>query len=304
MMAAKKDSAGNKTDAIMRDILPYLLPQLRLAVAAASLPICEIRMRAEQPLMVYDAKKGYYCGTRGICPKEQAYIVTCEDIRRQVSSFCHNSQYAHQDTLKQGYITLAGGHRIGFGGTAAIVDGSVCTLRDFSCINVRIAREIFGCADAFLPYIIQNNTVFNTLFVAPPGVGKTTVLRDVARQLSERFKITLVDERSEIAAAYGGRPQLAVGLQTDVLDGFPKAYGIGCALRALSPQIIITDEIGTQEDKEAILQMLKSGVKIITSMHGGLTVSEGQRSFFSLFERVIFLKRESGSVEVASCITP
>ncbi len=266
----------------------------------------EIRFRSERPITLYDSDGFYFVTETG----EKTLDTSCakcadaEDIKKMVSCFCKHSVYAHQESIRVGYITLSGGHRIGISGTAVIKDGQITTIKDFSGLNIRVAREYKNCADSFLPHISDGSRIYNTVIISPPGVGKTTVLRDIARQLSSLLKVTIVDERSEIAAVKNGVPQFDVGIQTDVLDGFSKMEGIEIALRSLSPQVIITDEMGTEEDISAVQNLLKGGCSIITSMHGHSIeeMMKKKRKLLSLFDTAILMGRKNGRLEVMSCI--
>ncbi len=232
--------------------------------------------------------------------KEINVVPKSVDIERIVSSFCSNSVYAYCNSIRDGFITLAGGHRIGIAGRAIYKEEALSNIVDFSGINIRIAREYAGYADDVIDKIYKEGKILNTLIISEPNGGKTTLLRDIARQLGNVCKVAIVDERSEIAATKSGVAQFEVGRYTDVLDGFSKNDGIERALRCLSPDVIITDEIGTEEDVKAIHNILKGGVKIITSIHAeGLEdVKEKKKELVSLFDFAIILQKR----EVAECI--
>lgn len=287
-----------------KEILPKLIPVYKEAIANCDFSdLAEIRFRAGRPMMLYGCDGSVqYCGKYGGTPDaKEGITVTQKDLEYQLSAFCRGSVYAYQENISEGFVTLCGGHRVGVAGRAVKKEGSVMSLRDVSGLNLRIARAFPGCADAVMPYLVSCGRVRSSLIIAPPCSGKTTLLRDAARQLSRMFRVTVVDERSELAAMQNGIPSFDVGMQTDVLDAFPKNTGIRCAIRALSPQVIVTDEIGTEEDQSAICELLKSGSAILASMHG-YSIEETlarKKDLLSLFERVILLTGTVNKQEVS-----
>lgn len=206
------------------------------------------------------------------------YLVSQKEIIQILEKICDNSIYAYRNQICEGFITIKGGHRIGIAGTAVVENSEVINLKYITSLNFRIAREILNCSDNIIKNIldIENQTIFNTLIVSPPGKGKTTILRDIIRKISNgieevNFKgkvCGLVDERGEIAATYKGVPQNDVGIRTDVIENIPKAKGMKMLIRSMTPEIIACDEIGSNEDVEAIKESMISGVKGIFTMHG------------------------------------
>lgn len=305
----------SKTKSVEGDILPFLIPGIRSIIQKINIDelnsMEEIRLRAGKPLMVFYKSSDWFVTPEGQLTRtfSKAYTVAQQEIVKTLELMSENSIYAYQDEIKSGYLTLRGGHRIGLSGRVVLQDGKIRNIKDFSGINIRIAKEVKGCADHLVNYILKDSSdVFNTLIIGPPQCGKTTVLRDLARMLSSGdtrhdftgMKIGIVDERSEIAACCKGIPQNDVGYRTDVMDGCPKALGMEMLLRSMSPGIIITDEIGTHGDRDAILKVLNSGIKIIASAHGyNITELKMRDELLALiksgaFERYIVLSSRNG----------
>ena len=179
-----------------------------------------------------------------------------------------SSVYSVEDEIRNGFLTIDGGHRIGICGSAVIRDGRISFVKDISALNYRIAREVKGCAAPVINSVMRNGQLRNTLIISPPGAGKTTILRDIARLLSdEGIRVCIVDERREIAAMHNGRSSFDLGVSTTVFSGTPKAAGMLMMLRAMSPDVIVTDEIGTGTDAAAVTKIINSGTKIITTIH-------------------------------------
>ncbi len=218
----------------------------------------EIRIRAGKQIAVETVSGRYICGTR---------CVTIEEIYNCIKHFCDYSIHSCQRELSEGWITFKGGHRAGFTGTAYIKDKKIETIKDISSINIRISREHKGISD-YIYSLTANNECFKGIIIAgPPLSGKTTFLRDYCRNLGTAHKTSLIDERGEIAASYMGVPQNDVGFNTDVLNNFSKNEGIQQALRVLSPEFIVCDEVG--EDTEALMKCAGNGVKTIVTVHCG-----------------------------------
>ena len=203
-------------------------------------------------------------------------IVTPKTILDILLNVSKNSIYAIQNDINNGFVVIRGGHRIGISGEVVYVDDKIKNIKNICSLNIRVARQIYGCADLVLPKIISGNTFLNTLIVSPPGCGKTTLIRDIIRQISNgipslNFKgknVALIDERGEIASVYEGIPSLDVGIRTDIMSNVNKASGMKMMIRSMAPDIIATDEIGKKEDIIAIKEAILSGVKVIFTMHG------------------------------------
>jgi stage III sporulation protein AA len=236
----------------------------------------EIRLRVNRPVSVCCTNGIYFLSKNGrlaCCPGGDMILADKSDIEESFRNICSYSIYSHQNEIKNGYITLCGGHRVGISGTAVFHEGSVSGMRDISSVNIRIAREITGSADELFS-VLNHNVASGLLIAGAPASGKTTILRDIARQLSSGIcgtikKVTVVDERGELAGTYMGMAQNDLGLCSDVLNGYPKAEGIMQAIRSLSPEFIICDELGGNDEVRAVEQGLNAGVSMISSIHAG-----------------------------------
>lgn len=269
----------------------------------------EIRIREKRPLMIYSHGRDYFLCEDGkpVSNPMKAYHVTSRDTQRILQLMADFSLYAIEEEIRNGYITLKGGYRVGLAGKGVLEGGNIKTLKYINTFNIRITREIRGAADKVIPYIINNGRVLHTLILSPPQMGKTTLIRDIIRQISDGFpgfsglKVGIVDERSEIAGCYQGVPQNNVGVRTDILDACPKATGIIMLIRSMSPQVIATDEIGRVEDVCAIEDALNAGIKIITTAHSHDLQDAMRRPILSsildkkIFERILILGNSLGT---------
>lgn len=223
--------------------------------------------------------------------------ITPDILEETLNRLLDYSYYAYEDELSKGYITIEGGHRVGICGRVTLNEDKVHLIKDISSLNIRRSRQIIGASSKVIKavYDDRKNNISNTLIISPPKCGKTTIIRDLARVLSNKgFKVGICDERSEIAGCYNGETSYDLGDRTDILDGCPKAEGMLMLIRAMSPDVIITDEIGKKEDVKAVEAALCAGVKIITTIHGssyediaGSAIGELVRN--QVFETLVFL---------------
>ena len=294
----------------------FFPPQLQQAFLSGQVQperVAEIRCRRDRPVLVRLAGGEELVLRSG----GEVVILAGEMLAQMVQRINQSSVYAWEEEYRRGYLTLAGGHRVGLAGKALLEQGEIRTMKNISSLNFRIAHEVLGAADEVMPYICQGETVRNTLLVAPPGCGKTTLLRDITRQLSDGVppvwpygvNVGLVDERSELAGTVGGAAQLKVGRRTDILDGCPKSEGMQMLIRAMSPQVIVTDEIGTLADVQAMQDALNAGVAVITSIHGRQWSDLEGRSYLAplleqhFFQCLIFLSNRQGAGTVERVLT-
>ncbi len=269
----------------------------------------EIRLRANNPLMIYAYGKDYFVNETGSIVSEpsKSYVVSIKDIENAYQLITDYSVYAVEEEIKNGFITLKGGHRVGICGRVVLRDSHIHAIKNISGLNIRISKQKIGVSDKIMHYLIDEKNIFyNTLIISPPQCGKTTLLRDIIRNLSNGmdefgisgFKVGVVDERSEICGVYQGSPQNDVGIRTDILDACPKAQGMMMLIRAMSPNIIATDELGKEEDIYALQEALNAGIKIITTIHGNSIEEISRRPQLNLllkqqvFERMIILSNQ------------
>lgn len=339
----------------------------------------EIRLRTGRPLNVLYSNEEYFLGQAGLFfEPERGEVIKSEDIQQAILFLSNHSVYALDEELRQGFITIPGGHRVGFVGYGVVKDGEIKQLKEFSGINFRITREIKGSANLILPFLqrsrvwptikpgfghgyvsnqhhgcvsnqyhecvsdqhygcisdlhqnpnqsyqrtsgsdafnVINDAHYNglypdihhTMIISPPRCGKTTLLRDLIRQLSNGFlgqagmKVGVVDERSEIAGSFLGKPRHDLGIRTDVLDHCPKSGGMYLLIRSMSPQVIATDEIGSAEDVAAIQEAVNAGIRLITTVHGRDLLELSMRPILrdliesKIFTRYIILSNRLGA---------
>jgi len=224
----------------------------------------EIRLRIGKPLIIVSDNIEFVL--HKIIEKEELM-----EILEYVSNY---SLYAFENELKQGFITIEGGHRVGMTGQVQIEEGEVKNIKHISSMNIRVSHEVLNCADIIFPYIAEDKQICNTLIISPPRCGKTTMLRDLIRQVSDGNRwvrgctVGVVDERSELGGCYLGVPQNQLGIRTDILDCCPKSKGMLMLVRSMAPEVIAVDEIGSAEDIHALEYAMHCGCKMIATVHG------------------------------------
>lgn len=269
----------------------------------------EIRLRAGRPILIYTGEKEFFLNEKGYFTQnmEQACSVSPGEVMELLEHLCHYSLYAFEDELRQGFLTVRGGHRIGVAGQA--VSGEtieVRTLKNISFLNIRVAHEIKGAADCVIERMYCGEQLKSALIISPPGCGKTTLLRDLVRQISDGNRygrgrtVGVVDERSELAGAFCGIPQKNVGMRTDVLDACPKGIGMMMLLRAMAPEVIAIDELGSEEELRALCCAEACGCRILATVHGESMKDVKKRFLLTdkmwgqLFQTVILLAKKEG----------
>lgn len=276
-------------------------------------------MRINSPLMIRQRGKEYKlteegkllrCNGNEQYEKENIHYVDRCELMETMEYIAGYSLYAYEDELRQGFLTIQGGHRVGVAGKILMEEGKVRSIRYISFLNIRLAHQVEGCADKVMPFIVENGEVCHTLIISPPCCGKTTLLRDVIRQISngnawcEGKNVGVVDERSEIGGAYQGVPQNDLGIRTDLLDCCPKAEGMMMLIRSMSPEVVAVDEIGDYGDIKAIESVLNCGCRLIATVHGSSVEDIEKKPLLQkmvkehVFDRYIILsgKKKIGSV--------
>lgn len=294
-------------DKSILEIMPINLKNMLLEIKEPiGEVIQEMRVRAYKPVILLIAGEEYGLTARGLSHIPDGYRATLQDVQAILKFLSGYSLYALEDEIRQGYVTLQGGHRVGLVGKTVIEEQRVKTLKYISGLNIRFSHEVIGCSDKVLPYLITSDKVYHTLIVSPPKCGKTTLLRDLIRNLSNGFSgfgpytVGVVDERSEIAGCYMGVPQNNIGIRTDVLDACPKVEGMRMLLRSMAPDIIAVDEISSKADMEAIEEVLGAGVTLLCSTHGKdledcmKKPALGKMLEAGLFEKIVVLSNRRG----------
>lgn len=239
----------------------------------------EIRLRVNKPV----------CIKTGNTIEFLDIISKAEDLEFLLRSISDYSLYAFNEELTNGYITIPGGHRVGICGQVVSENKKIIRIKNFCSVNFRIATQHIGISNGIIHYLFdEKGNVLNSLIMSPPGRGKTSLLRDVIRNISDKgFQISLIDERSEVAACYRGIPQNDVGKCTDVFDMAPKSEGMIMALRTMAPGVIAVDEINADSDMDAVKEVYGCGVALICTMHSDTPKLNNHCKH--MFNRIVFI---------------
>ena len=317
-MAAKTEK-GLKQEIV--NLFPVRLRQILEALPLDFARLEEIRLRCGQPILFRIAGKEMgitgsgdltELGSSGKLDNwEKLEKIREKELKDTLEIIGGFSLYAAEEELRQGFFTVRGGHRIGVAGRVILKDRQITGLKAASFLNVRVAHEIKGCADQVLPFLYVNGKFVSTLIVSPPGCGKTTLLRDLIRQVSDGssqkagkcsfsgVNVGVADERSELGACYQGVPQNDLGMRTDVLDGCPKAEAMQLLNRSMSPTVVAVDELGKEEDFRAVESVIHCGCTLLATAHGNSLEDIMEQPFFQklksmqVFERYIILGRQN-----------
>ena len=285
------------------EFLPHRLKSLALSLPDKQKErVEELRLRVMHPLTVLTLE-----GELNAAPDGRASLVTAEDLEQMLGAVTEYSRYACIETLRQGFLPLRGGFRLGVCGSAVVRDGEVSNLKDISSLALRIVCEHIGLGSDIAPQLFSADGRFlSTLILSPPGGGKTTLLRDLIRVLSlgdsehRALRVAVIDERGELAVCCKGRPQMELGNHTDVLSLCPKAEGIPMVLRGMNPQVIAVDEITAAEDIRAMCLAANCGVGLLASIHAADTGELTQKPLFQellrakVFSRCVTIRRDGG----------
>ncbi|WP_110111285.1 stage III sporulation protein AA [Bacillus sp. CGMCC 1.16541] len=285
-------------------VLPNSIREVASRYIASSVNhLEEIRIRINRPIEFIINSHPYF----------DSYTATKEDALFILNKLSQFSIYMIEEELRKGYVTIEGGHRVGLAGKVITENGQVKVIRDVTSFNIRVAKEKIGIADRLLPFLYEQEWM-NTILIGPPQTGKTTMIRDLARMMSfgvrdkniSPIKVGIVDERSEIAGSVKGVPQHTFGTRLDVLDSCPKAEGMMMMIRSMSPDVIIVDEIGRQEDCDAVVEAVNAGVRVVMTVHGYDIEDLKRRPTLSgllqlgVFKRFIVLSNENGPGTIKS----
>jgi len=274
----------------------------------------EIRLRADRPLIILADNRERFVDPQGRIVDRQAEAAkpAPEELEEILNHLCRYSLYAFADEIRQGFLTVQGGHRVGLAGQVILDErGRIKNMKYIRYLNIRISHQIRGAADPVIPFLFEGGHVLSTLLISPPGGGKTTLLRDLIRQVSEGtpygpgVNVSVVDERSEIAGSYLGIARNDVGIRTDVLDGCPKVEGMMRLIRSMAPQVLAVDELGSIEDVRALQLAGGCGCRLLATIHGGSLEEVRHKDYMryvleeGMFDRYVLLDRKKGVCRIA-----
>ena len=280
---------------IFEDLYPYLPAEIvSLSKNIRESDVTELRLCRNKPVLVSRGNHTLMLHDK----TANKVIFTNRMMDYTVDKLTGGSLYSVNEYIKEGFVTLRGGHRVGICGTAVVRDEGVSHIKHISALCFRIAREVKGCALELMGELVSGEGLCNVLIASPPGCGKTTVLRDICRLISNGElpigirRVGIADERGEIAASVCGEPAFDVGVASFVCDGYPKSFAMMSMLRSMCPDVIVTDEIGTEADFCGIENALRCGVNVIATAHSG-GMHDLKRRFgtaLKSFDKIVFLK--------------
>ena len=271
---------------------------LQRARSAFEDKVTEIVLRTDAPVCIYERKRMFFITDNGFLTDsaytENLLTASSKEMEQIVLRLCDYSVYAFQNEINSGFITIDGGVRVGLCGKAVINKGEITNVRDISSLSFRVARDISGCATSLIQKL---DPLGGVLICGIPGSGKTTLIRDAARQLSYRYRVSVLDERGELSAFHRGKSGFSLGL-CDVYNGYPKGNAANCAIRSMAPEIIVCDEIGDQSDVDLLLYSMRCGVAFIATVHASSMQDLRRREITSkiintgAFRYIVFLSSD------------